>query len=255
MKKSTILLALTLYAPMLYANNSGFDWRIAPAFSYYHYNEPNVMKSKGPSIGLLNQVSYTQTNHLKWMIGLYLEYSHGSYSSQYTGSHEADISYLLNISPKIGYNLNIAQNWQITPFSGIGYRMLYNNSTGQLTTTRHSGYLRVSNYFYLPIGADLAYHQTDWFISSRFQFNYLIYGVQHSGVYGGINNPQHHGYGLHWSLSAGKNYQNFSLSIGPYINYWWINDSEARYADNGNIKIIEPQNDTLDLGIAITFGF
>ena len=55
--------------------------------------------------------------------------------------------------------------------------MLYNNSQGQFTTTGHRGYLRISNYFYLPIGVKLQYSPNNWLIQSQLQFNYLLYGL------------------------------------------------------------------------------
>ena len=77
------------------------------------------------------------------------------------------------------------------------------------------------------------------------------------GVYDGVNNPQHSGYGINAQLLVGKRINKFSWLFGPFINYWWINDSETRTIEtnSGKIAITEPQNDTLDVGLMFRFIF
>ena len=90
-------------ATICQADGSKTLWSISPSIAYYRYNEPNVMQSKGPTVGLNAQLDHQQSNGLTWIVNLYLEYAHGYYSSKYTGSHEADTSYLFRLSPLVGY--------------------------------------------------------------------------------------------------------------------------------------------------------
>merc|ERR1711991_148092 len=105
------------------------------------------------------------------------EYSFGNidYSSAGTGTMKTQY-YKGRFESYISTNRGVGAN-DLLPYIGVGYRNLLDDSGFKTTSTNHIGYDRLSQYYYIPIGAI-------WYISEilslKSQYNYFIEGKQTS---------------------------------------------------------------------------
>lgn len=255
-----ILIAMLGSRSFAYDSNfkSGSDLGLTA--SYYKYQEPKVMNIKAINLG----ASYTGTlaSDNGWFLSGDLIGAisiNAKYSSDKTGTMSEKNWY---IDPRALLGKNFAfESSALVPYVGCGYRYLYNDGRG-VSSTRHSGYRRASNYFYLPTGITHKMNLTESSeLVTNIEFDALIIGKQRSylsdtRLYSGdLNNTQKSGYGLR--LSSMLKFQD--ISIGPYLIYWNIKDSDAIYMDGIAKKdsglFHEPPNNTLEAGLKISFHF
>ncbi len=143
------------------------------------------------------------------------------------------------------------------PFLGIGYRWLYDDGGGQLTSTGRFSYDRQSQYFYVPVGG--IYQLTDD-LRIKGQFNVLLFGIQTSFLsdvpgFSDIENDQNFGWGTDISIDY-----RLSEKLGAYtfFRYWDVDDSDPAVGTiNGVIafQAFEPHNQTIEAGFGISYKF
>lgn len=116
----------------------------------------------------------------------------------------------------------------ISPYIGIGYRNLLND-WGGTTSSEAKGYQRDSQYLYLPVGLTHRFAVTgNARVSLNAEYDQLIEGWQTTNLsdvspaYPNITSNQHGGYGLRGSVM----YEQAAWAIGPFFNYWNINQSD-----------------------------
>ncbi|WP_192483204.1 MULTISPECIES: hypothetical protein [Cysteiniphilum] len=124
-----------------YSNESIFT--LTPELSYYSYREPSVMKITGPGLGLDCCYQYIDKNKVTFLIHARANFINGTYDGRtQTGDkliNNNDNSCILETAPKLGYVLTWQEsNINITPYTGVGYRYLNND-----TSVKNGGYLRV----------------------------------------------------------------------------------------------------------------
>ncbi len=138
------------------------------------------------------------------------------------------------------------------PYIGLGYRWLYDDSGGKISSKGHLGYDRQSEYFYIPVG--FIYNYSNW-IEIKYQYNYFIKGEQNSylstasNYYSDIKNKQNSG----WGMDANMNIETHNKrSLFLYYRYWSIDDSEISSGTYNKIlsfDAYEPYNITEEYGI------
>lgn len=149
-------------------------------------------------------------------------------------------------------------NFSLSPYAGFGVRFLYNNASGQ-DSNGVNGYKRYSQYLYLPVGVTPRFRLTDDSrISINTEYDHLIYGWQVSQLADSqpgsrdLVNNQYDGYGL----KASAMYERAAWSVGPFFNYWNINQSNsgcARYAYYYIACGFEPHNQTMEYGLQVRY--
>jgi hypothetical protein len=145
-------------------------------------------------------------------------------------------------------------------FIGLGYRYLYND----LRDLGSGGYRRESQYVYIPIGITHRFRvNRKSRISTTFEYDYFVQGEQKSylsdvgpayaAVFGDPVNDQNDGYGIRFNT----NYEEDNWSVGVFINYWKIKDSEVNYYSDPSFiySLVEPKNDTTEAGLQIKYRF
>lgn len=227
------------------------------SFSHYQYKEPDLMKLEGNKFG----IDYTTTLMLdqdqQWFMKITGRYAFGdvNYDSNGTGSSKGEDDWYTDIRALFGKDVDFGSQ-VLAPFSGLGFRYLDNDGSGVTTTTGHYGYMRSSNYVYLPLGA---IHRFSLGVSSlletTLEADFLVYGKQKSYLSGAtIENKQREGYGFRFSSL----YRQGPWAIGPYYNYWKISKSETMgvYDTSGGYWIFwEPRNNTNEYGIKASYSF
>lgn len=238
--------------------------------AYYDYQEPGdgvnpTVKSNGAWFGFdaLGTLTFGHgffaTADARYALGS-LDYSgSGTASGDHTDSWE--------VRGLFGRDF-IYQIFSLSPYAGVGYRTLYNDARGT-TSTGASGYRRTNELYYLPIGIQPRTHiDSDARLTSSFEYDVLLRGLQFSQLSdagGGdpdISNQQHSGYGLRGDIM----YETRTWAIGPYFNYWHINDSHINWIqDNAsgtcggsppcNPGFFEPANHTIEAGVKFKYHF
>jgi hypothetical protein len=231
--------------------------------SGYTYLEPSLAVSiKGALIGV--EYERTQAYEDFFLKGDVI-YKQGSLSYSGSGSQDSVQNYYYDIRGLVGKDYAIKDD-VIAPFTGLGYRYLFDDQRG-LSSTSANGYRREISYLYLPLGL---IHRTllanSAKLETQLEYDYLIKGIVNSHlsdinanttVYPDITNNQTSGWGMRLSTS----YQKSNWALTPYFNYWFIQNSDYVSVNykNGNTTYraiwLEPINRTVEYGIKASFKF
>jgi hypothetical protein len=237
---------------------------IGATLSYYQYGEPDVMSLKGANAG----IDYIGTLGLTryWFVrGDIIGAAGGArYKSYKSGSANGERNLYIDTRALCGTNIEF-EKFALAPYTGIGYRYLYNKGQGSTDTGYNTDIRRESNYLYVPVGLIHKFNLTDQAkLVTTIEFDSLILGRQITHLsdggypYKDITNKQDSGYGSRLSFM----YQQDNWSVGPYVNYWHISKSDAVYApdkkDGGGVVTspwFEPKNYTIEAGLRISYRF
>jgi hypothetical protein len=151
--------------------------------------------------------------------------------------------------------MNAAYHWteHFSSNMGVGYRFFQTDDS-----VTQGGYLRRSNYFYLPLSINYASSiQGNWKVDTHIEQDVFLLGKQYSDLRSHvprqyfneayIKNTQRHGYGMRASMDVQK--KGTAVHVKPYFQYWHIADSDVSAL--GGFE--EPNNQTKELGIGFTW--
>ena len=240
------------------------NWEIGPEVSYIRYEEPDVMEEKGIMYGLEGSYTY----HDNWMFKVEGDGMYGQvdYTSANSGSVDNIPDFKFEIRGLAGYDFPVGQTAYLTPYLGLGYRYLNDDSSGKVSTDRiHAGYERESNYFYTPIGLQAVTElNSNWSLGFNAEYDHLWFGKQIShlddvdpSVYSTIKNDQDSGWGLRGSIQLKKKGETADFLVEPYVRYWDIEKSETSTFISGNDIITgwEPKNKSTEIGMKLAVNF
>lgn len=248
---------------------------IAPDVYCFEYEEPGLMREKGLFYGAHLDYMYLMRPDpedpktpfgervKKFFIGVESRFAAGrvDYESNGTGSIDDVSDYAIEVRGIYGFEWAIFKSMSVSPYFGLGYRYLNDDSGGRQTTTGHLGYERESNYLYLPLGARLSlpiFKKT--LIGGAVEFDVFLSGKQRSHLgdvisgYEVVENRQKSGYGGRASVFIRQEFKAVDIFVEPYIRYWDIDDSEITVG-SGSIAWIEPENHTIEAGLKLGVRF
>ena len=219
---------------------------------YKEYKEPDVMSERGMMYGI--GLAYTYHDKVMFKASLLIAYGEVDYEN--SGKLDGIPNHHWELRGLLGYDFAIDSTFFITPYIGLGYRYLRDDSSGMISSTGARGYNRESNYFYSPAGFSVIKILPEgWTISAEAEFDYLWYGKQKSylsdisPLLPDDDYQQDQGYGIRGSIRIEKRFTNTSILFEPFIRYWHISRS-----DNG-ILTYEPKNETTEIGARIALKF
>ena len=164
---------------------------------------------------------------------------------------EADgrLEYYISTISTLGAN-------DLRPYIGMGYRDLLDNSGFKRSSTNHLGYDRLSEYYYIPIGAIWYLNEK---VSLKSQYNYFLEGKQISFLNEVLPNTysvnpkniQRIGWGIDLTL---RSKLNDKWSTYGFFRSWSIEDSDST-ACSPLIYCMEPKNQTHEIGAGISYNF
>jgi hypothetical protein len=236
-------------------------FEIGPAISYRIYKKSSVVKEEGWMYGLVGSYAY----HNKLMLKVEGRGNFGKVDYSNLGHISNVNNYVLEGRGLVGYDFLIAQVHSITPYLGVGYRYLNDNSSGRISTTGALGYERESHYLYSPIGLDINIQLGDkFYIKESMEFDYLWRGWEKSHLSDaipGLNDPtntQKKGYGVRGYIGFLIVTNKIDFELGPFVTYWNIRKSDDEtityYGTPIGIRV-EPNNHTTEIGFIITARF
>jgi hypothetical protein len=260
MKKWIVSLAMCF---MFLGIGSGFaeplqmhTWKVGVEMSHITYEEPDVMEEKG----FMNGIGGSYTYHNYIMLKAEGRFSYGQVDYKNSGTLDDIDDYMLEFRMLEGYDFHILNRSIVTPYIGIGYRYLNDDSSGRVSSTGHAGYERESNYYYSPVGIEtLTELNKGWFIGVILEYDYFWKGKQKSNLgsipgYYDIENHQIDGYGWRGSIKLQKEHLKRIFTIEPFARYWNIEDSTITIDPEGYIWY-EPKNNSTEFGVNVSVAF
>lgn len=263
MKTKAIMMVLLA---MGYCNLALADrgFKIAPEVSYIAYKESDLIdsnfqvinvKEKGVLYGVAG--SFTAAERLYLKLDGRVAWGQVDYSG--SGIINSVDDFLLEGRVVGGYVFR-HKTFNLIPYIGFGYRFLEDDSSGRQTSSGAYGYLRQSNYEYLPVGLLVERNLNDaWAWEASAEADALLGGHQvsrldeitidgQSGFLPRVDNKQDGGGGFRVSLNM-VHKGAFDLSIGPYFNWWKVQSS------NDSNGFMEPKNSSTEVGGQIIIRF
>lgn len=253
------------FVPSLLKHRTTFE--IGPEFFYDEYKEfqggDTLMKEEGYFCGIVIN-SYSRPwipesteesfGSDKWMFGIESEFAYGKldYDGQLQDGTPYDVSniddFLVDARLLAGPDFLKADSLN-TFYFGIGYRYLRDDSSFD-----SAGYLRQSNYLYLPLGLKSETLKKDsWSLGGKAEFDLLLFGQQISTIRGiDLTNDQNSGYGLRVAVDIENISANSIFKIQPFVRYWHIDKSDL---DNEYGIGVEPENETVQVGVQLIWQF
>jgi len=151
-------------------------------------------------------------------------------------------------------------NASVTPYSGLGFRYLSEETGGKVPSQNVYGHDRRSNYLYSPIGVEFTVRMSErWIIIPTGEYDLLLRGYQFTRFNDGnrdlpnIKNIQKSGYGIRRSIAIVNNYGRIDYFIEPYVKYWNFKDSEGvdLLINSATETIIEPAHNSKEWGVRL----
>jgi hypothetical protein len=258
LQKTTFLLAMAICLPVLaedpLATPSGFTLGVQG--SAYVYREPTLgVELAGSKLGVT--ASYTRHERSESpFIRFDLRYADGRLKYEGSGTMEAVPDRSAELRMVFGKDYFPKGGQSLTPYVGLGYRMLRNDLRGT-TTTGALGYRRTSHYTYLPLGLEMRFRPAPgWILKPTTEFDIFLGGRQESRLsdtglgFSDASNSQEKGYGYRASLFLEKG----RISFGPWLHYWKIRDSDLADIGLGWVGY-EPKNWTREIGAELRYRF
>ena len=221
------------------------------SISSYKYAEPGVMDLKATKLGI--DYTLTQTFPGTWpnrgdtsfFTGeLRLATGDARYSNVSGETGQGLTDWYWEARALVGVDIEM-DGYVLAPYVGLGYRYLYNDLRN---LTVSNGYRRESRYISLPMGVTVrtrADAQSQ--LLTTFEYVHLLSGTQDvrlsdAGLQD-VSLSQRSGSGLRLKVIR----QFPTWSIGPTLTYWRVGASDS----GGTPLVLEPKNNTLELGVSI----
>jgi hypothetical protein len=230
-------------------------WEVGGQIAHYHYEEPGFAEFIGIRGGIVGAYTFPP----RWNRVFFRVDGRGSYGAlKYKGSGTRDSVPDLIIEARgvAGLDFLPGNHVSLSPYLGLGYRYLYDDSRGY-TSTNAAGYQRYSNYLYAPVGLTTRIHLRDrWVLAPTVEADIFILGKQKSQLsdtnlgFNDVTNTQKRGSGYRAYLMFEKDH----LAFGAWTHYWHIKDSDVQPIGLGRAGL-EPENRTRESGIEFRYRF
>ncbi len=240
------------------------EWEVAPEMYYFHYREPNVAVTfAGPMYGLAGSFTHHHANRV--MLKAEGRGAAGSVDYRGSGTIHGITDFVLEGRLLAGYDVLVGDTRGLTPFLGVGYRYLNDDSSGKTSSTGAAGYDRESRYFYSPLGVEYRTPLGDqWHVTFSGEYDLFWRGQQNShleDVHRGFNtvsNAQTRGYGARGAVKFSKPGPRVDWVIEPFVRWWSIRDSRNANVTFSGVIIgygYEPKNETFEVGAKVGVRF
>lgn len=239
----------------------------------YKYWEDIPITNKGTMNGYFINYTYRppEDNVLNNPIlnAYLLEFRYASGSLDYEGSGTIDGKKNNNLELRMlfGKEYGLDVNANAMPYFGFGYRTLFDEGNGKLSSTNAYGYDRRSTYYYLPLGARFNVGMNHWKHTMGLEYDFLLEGIQISDLSAGfqwnaipnpnVHNHQRKGYGARATYRLAYSTPKVDFFVEPFFRYWNIEASNVVNADidGSNVDLVEPHNTTKEFGSKIGLQF
>ncbi len=231
--------------------------------SHITYKEPGVMQEKGVFYGVFGNLTF-KPEGAAYFLALDGHFNYGQVDYEGTGTLDNVDDFLIEPRMLGGWVFDFSESVHLSPYSGLGYRFLYDDLGSMYTSTGAAGYDRLSQYVYLPFGLSLDVSLTSkWQIGFNAEYDLFLRGWQESYLsdiagFSDLKNTQDSGYGVRGQIDIKYKTDMFNILVSPYIRYWNIDDSDvatATYAGVVQFSGYEPHNTSTEIGAKLGVEF
>ena len=230
-------------------------WEVGGQLAHYHYEEPNFAQFTGTRGGIVGAYTFPSS----WNRAFLRIDGRGSYGSlkyQGSGTQDSVPDLIVEARGVAGKDFPAGSGVSLSPYLGLGYRHLYNDSRGY-TSTNFAGYRRYSNYLYAPVGVTIRFDLGNrWVLAPTVEADIFILGKQKSQLsdanlgLNDVTNTQKRGSGYRGYLMVERDH----LAFGAWMHYWNIKDSDVQPIGLGRAGL-EPANWTRESGVEFRYRF
>jgi len=222
------------------------------------------MREQGMFSGIA--LAYTQRQPSFWKVEGRFSYGQVDYTGSTWGGTSLYIqdidNYIFEIRGIKGLRRQNAPEAPTNPYIGFGYRYLRD----EMSDRSAGGYLRESNYIYLPIGIERKPEGgKGWSAGFNLEYDLFLMGKQIS-YFSDIDpnakdaeNTQKKGYGFRGSIQFMNAAKKNLLIIEPYFRYWNIKESDLDFigydSSGWPVYVVEPDNEHRELGMRFLLRF
>lgn len=231
--------------------------------SYINYTEDSIdVEEKGYMGGLYGIYNYRpdagfiNVYHLDGHINI------GVVDYEGSGTIDNIMDYMVEPRAWLGKEFELNGSTTVTPYAGIGYRLLFDDLSGKTSSTGAQGYLRQSQYLYAPVGFEFNADMADWAIGLNAEYDIFIQGWQTSYLsdipgFPDITNRQKSGYGYRGQIDITKKGDRFDFTVSPFVRFWHVEQSETETVTGSLFQVTgyEPENESLEVGLKLGIGF
>jgi outer membrane protein OmpA-like peptidoglycan-associated protein len=229
---------------------------------YFEFSEPGFDRSSGPygRIGASYTGDYLDTF---WTADLQL----GGGVLDFRSGTEGNINSYGNYSGELRLlatrDINFVPDWTLSLFTGLGYRVLYDNAAGT-TSFGNPSINRLTQYLYWPVGFGLSFPAGSFNFKPSFEYDFLIDGnidAETGGVAGidnNLRNDLNSGSGYRFALDTEVQTETGKLSFGPFLRYWSVRVSDLAAINSGGQLVgfaFEPISHTWEAGFGAKLNF
>ncbi|TPE48237.1 hypothetical protein FJM67_13555 [Maribrevibacterium harenarium] len=232
-------------------------------FSQTYYVEPDIMEQRGQLFG----VNGTFAQRQNAAVILEVEYSAGWVDYKGSGTMENIPDTLFETRVLLGKDWLAGNGYRVTPYLGLGYRFLTDDSTGMVSSDGSGGYRREQSYVYSPIGIAFtpAPWHTGWRLGATMEYDHFWYGNNLStisAVCGGTDSyvSQDEGEGARVSLRlySPRLPNRGRVIFETFYRYWSIADSTSNlvyaprcHSNPSSEYYYEPHNQSEQFGLRL----
>jgi hypothetical protein len=232
----------------------GFD------LSYLRYKQSvDAVEKKGTMFGVYGDYSIHWDKFLFRVDGN-MNWGDLDYRSSGSGNLNDIRNLLAEMRFAFGRDFGFTDRLYLTPFAGIGYRYLSEETGGEVSDLGSFGPDRRSNYLYSPMGLECTFRLiSGWVVIPSGEYDVFWRGWQFTR-YNDIDpdlpivkNIQKKGYGARGSFTVIKNFGHMDFFIEPYIKYWNIKNSGGVVLQTDALTetIVEPAHNSREMGVRV----
>lgn len=167
----------------------------------------------------------------------------------------------------LGRDIALGSGATLTPFIGLGSRVLEDKSGGEETEFGALGYDREISYAYVPVGVSMALPVTGGAeLRLSGQYNWIVGGESKSRLsdidpeFPDIKVDFEEGHGFEASAILSFPLGRHAIGFGPFVRRWNLDRSESFVltdpeGSGESIEFFEPKNRTTEVGLRLSFSF
>jgi hypothetical protein len=230
---------------------------------YYEFDEPGFDRQSGPygTVGGSYTGYYFDTF---WTADLRF----GAGVTDFTSSASGTINNIWDYSSELRLiatrDIELSSDIILQPSLGLGYRVLYDNAGGAISSNGSIAINRLTQYLYWPVGIGFSFPAGSVTFKPSFEYDFLIdgnvtaYTAGLGGIDNNLSNDLNSGSGFRVKLDTEVQTTNGKLTFGPFLHYWSVRVSDLAPINAGGQTVadaFEPISHTWEAGFGASLKF
>ena len=256
--KSLALAAMALFFANSSSAENDHQFEAGPEFSHHSLTEKmngtNVNKLRGGMIGVQGSWLFHMGRNFLNINPRYAA-SKQKYKNRFYDEQSSGHNSLFEVRGTFGRDFDLMMDASISPYIGIGYRLLRNQAGKNYGNSASWGHLSGTNYLYLPLGFDTKLKVQDmWYAIFNAELDFILNASVRATRF--TTKTETHtakGLGFRTSLGLGIDFASLSLEGKPYYRYWSVDASGHKCGFCGRHN--QPKHSSSEMGFGVSLKF